>query len=158
VGRLSSSLKGSITRTCKFSKVINAPLRFVYDWCTDYREDDYKITGAKSRRLIVEKTRQRAVYITQQRGTKVGTAVNMVTLHAPNRWYLESIGDQRNETGEYRLKKLGPRRTRLDMVFRMNWKVPSAPTRAEFMKHLSESWEKYATKLVRDYKSKSQTR
>lgn len=145
-----------INRTCRFSKVINAPLRFVYDWCTDYREDDYKITGAKSRRLIIEKTKQRTVYITQQRGAKTGTAVNIVTLHPPNRWHLDSVGDQRNEIGEYHLKKLSPRSTRLDMVFKINWKIPPCPTRSEFMRHLNESWEKYATTLVKDYKSKSQ--
>ena len=146
---------GSSTRTIRFSKVINAPLRSVYDWCTDYREDDYKITGAKSRRVIIEKTRHRTVYVTQQKGAKTGTAVNLVTLHSPNRWHLESIGDQRNETGEYRLKKQGPRSAKLHMVFRINWKIPPSPTRAEFIRHLNESWEKYATALVRDYKRKS---
>jgi hypothetical protein len=27
--------------------VINAPLRFVYNWCADFREDDPKIRGLK---------------------------------------------------------------------------------------------------------------
>jgi predicted DCC family thiol-disulfide oxidoreductase YuxK len=151
-------LGGSSTITCRFSKVINAPLRFVYDWCTDYREDDYKITGAKSRRLIIEKTKRRTVYINQQRGSKIGKAVNIVTLHPPNRWHLDSIGDQRNETGEYHLKKLGSRSVRLDMVFRINWKIPPSPTRAEFLRHLNESWGKYATALETDYENKSRIR
>jgi hypothetical protein len=148
-------LRGSSVKTCCFSKVINAPLGFVYDWCTDYREDDYKITGAKARRLIVEKTKRRAVYITQQKGTKVGTAINIVTLRPPNRWHLDSIGDQRNETGEYHLRKVGPGAVRLDMVFRLNWKIPPAPTKSEFIRHLDEAWEKYAAALEEDYKNKS---
>ena len=32
----------------RVSKTINAPLRYVYDWCTDYRETDPQITGSKS--------------------------------------------------------------------------------------------------------------
>ena len=147
-------MNSAIVGTCRFSKTINAPLRFVYDWCTDYREDDYKITGAKSRRLIVEKTKSRVVYITQQKGAKAGTVVNIVTLRPPNGWHLNSIGDQRNETGRYHLRKLGPRSTKLDMVFKFKWKIGPAPTRTEFLEHLNEIWDKYAAALENDYKRK----
>jgi hypothetical protein len=138
----------------RFSKIINAPLPFVYRWCTDFREDDYKITGSKIRRLILEKSNRRAVYITTQKGSKVGTAVGIVTLHPPNRWHFDSIGDQRNVTGKYWLKKLGPRKVKLEIEFKRTWKVSPAPPRSEFTKHLEKTWGKYISALERDYRRK----
>ena len=117
--------KGHVDRF-QFSKIIDAPVRFVYDWCTDYREDDYKLTGAKTRRIILEKTSRRVVYVNYQKGSKVGLSVGIVTLSPPNRWHYDSIGDQRNVTGDYRLTKIGPSRVKLEMQFKRTWKVPHA--------------------------------
>ena len=41
--------------TYHVSKVFNAPLKFVYDWLTDYREDDNQITGSKAQFKICRK-------------------------------------------------------------------------------------------------------
>jgi hypothetical protein len=41
-------------RTYQVSKIINAPLKFVYDWCTDYREDNSNIIASKSKIRILE--------------------------------------------------------------------------------------------------------
>jgi hypothetical protein len=41
--------------TYRVSRVINAPLKFVYDWCTDFRENDNKIPGSRTR-IILQKT------------------------------------------------------------------------------------------------------
>jgi len=134
----------------RVSKIINAPLPFAYRWCTDFREDDYKIAGGKMRRLILEKTHRRAVYITRQIGSKVGTSIGIVTMHPPNRWRYDSIGDQRNVTGKYLLKKLGPGKVKLEIEFKRTWKIPPAPRRSEFMKHLNKTWDKYIAALERD--------
>ena len=137
------------------SKVINAPLRFVYDWCTDYREDDYKITGSKSRRTFLEKTRRRVIYVIRYLSSgKAKHAVNIVTLHPPKGWHLDSFGEEDNEFGEYRLTKLSPRKTRLDMVFREEWKVAKVPPKAEYLKDIIRIWDKYAAALEKDYENR----
>jgi hypothetical protein len=51
------------THTYHVSEIINAPLRFVFDWCTDFREDDNQITGSKTLRKIMQRTKRRAIYI-----------------------------------------------------------------------------------------------
>jgi hypothetical protein len=48
------------------SVVFRAPLPFVFDWCTDYTEDDPKSAGKDSpihlQRRIVERTTRRVVF------------------------------------------------------------------------------------------------
>ena len=138
--------------TYRVSKIINAPLRFVYDWCTDLREDDYKMTGSKSRRTFLEKSGRLVVYAIRypSRG-KIKHAVNIVTLRPPRGWHLDSYGEEDNEFGDYLLTKLGPRRTRLDMVFTEHWKTASVPPKAEYVKDSIRIWDKYAAALEKDY-------
>jgi hypothetical protein len=124
----------------------------VYDWCTDYREDDSKITGSKSKRMILEKTKSRVIYTIRGKSrSEVWNATNIVTLHPPRSWHLDSIGDEDNEVGDYRLTRLGLRKTRLDMVFKEIWKTTNVPTKAAYEKHIREIWDKYAAALEKDY-------
>jgi hypothetical protein len=135
------------------SKVINAPLSFVYKWCTDFREDDNRITGSKNRRKILQKTSRRVVYVTTY-FPKVGVAkvgVNLVTLRPPNSWHLDFIGEEEDEEGDYRLTRLAARKTKLDMRFSERYKVRNAPTQTEDLEHTEELWGKYAAALERDY-------
>ncbi len=145
---------GTYTKTHAFhvSKIIDAPFRFVYDWCTDYRESDPKITGSKAKRKILLKTEHRVIYTSAYRiGGKPRSAVNVVTLYPPKAWHLDFIGDEDDETGDYVLTTLGPRRTRLDMTFLEHYKIRNAPTRAQDAKHTHEVWDKYVAALERDY-------
>ena len=49
------------SQTYGLSKVIEAPLPFVYEWCTDFREDDADLTGSQSKTRILEKTKTRVI-------------------------------------------------------------------------------------------------
>jgi hypothetical protein len=147
--------KGIRTGTYRVSKIINAPLRFVYDWCTDFREDDYKMTGSKSRRTFLERSRKQVIYaIRYPSGGDTKHAVNIVTLHPPRSWHLDSFGEEDNEFGDYRLTRLGPGKTRLDMVFREEWKIAKVPPKAEYLKDINRIWDKYAAALEKDYKNR----
>ncbi len=139
--------------TFRVSKTLNAPLRFVYRWCTDYRETDPNITGSKTKRKILLKTEHRVIYTTTYiSGGKPRTAVDVVTLYPPRAWHLDFVGDEDDETGDYVLKKVGPRRTRLDMTFTEHYKIRKAPTKAQDTKHTHEVWDKYAAALEKDYR------
>ncbi|MGA2461850.1 MAG: hypothetical protein ABSF82_10550 [Candidatus Bathyarchaeia archaeon] len=140
--------------TCTYhvTKIINAPLRFVFGWCTDYREDDNKLTGSKTKRTILEKTKHRAVYVIEypdEKQIKIG--FNLVTLSAPYSWHLDYFGQDDDEIADYALVRLGPRKTRLDMVFTEKWKIRKVPEKAIFTKHISQIWDKYVAALERDY-------
>jgi len=137
------------------AKTIRAPLRFVYDWCTDYRESDPKITGSKSKRKILLKNKRRVVYVVNYRSQgKSRSAVDVVTLYPPKAWHLDFTGDEDDEIGDYVLTSLGPRKTRLDMKFKEHYKIRKAPTKAQDVKQIHEIWGKYVAALERDYSRK----
>jgi hypothetical protein len=154
MGRVRFGLRGHVGETdvVRFSRIIDAPPDFVYDWCTDYREDDNRITGSKSRRRILEKTRLRVIYTTREKGTKSLGAASIVTLHPSDSWHVDSIGDQRDTFGDYRLTKLGRGRTRLNIVFKIKRKSRAAPNKSKFLRHLDEIWNKYVETLEKDYR------
>jgi hypothetical protein len=140
------------SRTFRVSKVINAPLRFVYDWCTDFRGDDNKIWGSNVKRIILQKTRLRVIYMsTHKQGRKSVSAVRIVTLRPPNAWHLDLVGQQEDEIGDYRLTRLGPGKTRLDMRFNVRYKIAHPPTKEEDMAMTNKVWDRYVAALERDH-------
>ncbi len=84
-------------------------------------------------------------------GRRHRSAVNVVTLYPPKAWHLDFIGDEDDETGDYVLTSLGPRRTKLDMTFIEHYKIFRPPTKAQDAKHTHEVWDKYVAALERDY-------
>lgn len=145
-------VKYTKTHTLHVSKVIKAPIRFVYDWCTDYRESDTKITRSKAKRRILLKTEHRVIYLSSYKsGGKPRNAVNVVTLYPPKAWHLDFIGDDDDEVGDYVLTRLGPQRTRLDMTFEEHYKMRRAPTKVKDLKHTNDVWDKYVAALQKDY-------
>jgi hypothetical protein len=139
-------------RTYHVSKVLSAPLSFAFKWCTDYRETDPRITGSKNKRSVLEKTKERVIYTVRYKsGGKTVNAVNIVTLNPPKAWYLDSRGDEDDEVGKYRLTSLGPRKTKLDMMFVEYWKIRNYPEKSEYLRDIHRIWDKYAAALERDY-------
>jgi hypothetical protein len=133
--------------------VLNAPLFFAFKWCTDYRENDPRITGSKNKRSILEKTKERVIYTIRYRsGQRTMNAVNIVTLKPPKAWYLDSRGDEDDTIGEYHLTSLGPRKTRLEMTFVESWKIRNYPEKAEYLSDIHRIWDKYAAAFETDYK------
>jgi hypothetical protein len=140
------------TRSFHVSKIIHAPIRFVYDWCTDYRETDPQITGSKSKRKILMKTKHRVIWIVSYRSSgRRRSAVDVVTLHPPKAWHLDFIGNEADETADYTLTPLGARKTRLDITVKVHYKIPNAPSEVQDVKGLHEAWDKYAAALEKDY-------
>lgn len=141
----------------RVSKTIDAPARFVFNWCTDFREDDPALTGSKSQRKILEKTKKRAVYASVYTGSdgkdKVG--VNIVTLKPATSWHLEYFGEEDNEIGDYKIVSLGKNKTKLNMVFKETWKIEPIPSIEEQVESTSKTWDQYVAALEKDYASGS---
>src|SRR5208282_2280143 len=147
------------TNVISVSKVINAPLSFVYDWCTDDSPDDTKLTRSSARRIILNKTPRQAIYLeTFQRNGKSMCAVNIVSLRRPTRWHLDYIGQDADEIGEYRLTKQGHKKTKLDMRFKVKYKIHGAPTRSEDTKQTSIVWDKYVSALEKEFLARNRRR
>jgi hypothetical protein len=142
--------------TYRVTKTIKAPLKFVYDWCTDYRDDDNLITGSKAKFKILQKTKRRVIYLrTYERKGRTMIGVKMVTLRPPKAWHLDQVGEDEDVIGIYKLTWVGSERTRLDMTFREKYKISEVPTKEEDKKATDQMWDKYVAALERDYTSVS---
>lgn len=132
--------------TYGLSKVIEAPLPFVYEWCTDFREDDAELTGSKNKEKILEKTKSRVIMASP-------SDVSVITLMPPDAWHLDTAGSPKEqEVGDYKLTKMGPNKTRLDMVFDVKFgdgvEVPSKENAEDGS---GKFWDKLIVALMKDY-------
>ncbi|HZW56658.1 MAG TPA: hypothetical protein VFF30_10260 [Nitrososphaerales archaeon] len=137
----------------RFAKEINAPLDYVFQWCTDFSEDDPKITGSSSKRIILEKMKNRAIYVslTPTAGNSTGGRVYLVDLAPPKAWHMEAHGNGFDSVGEYRLTRISRERTRLAIAFKLRYYSLNVPTKEDRVKDSRSSWDKYVAALERDY-------
>jgi hypothetical protein len=140
----------------RHSRVLNASIKFAYDWCTDFSPEDAKIAGAKFPRIVLEKTRRRVVYASYKQGSdgKPKLAVRVVTLHPKAySWHLDYFAEEDLEMGDYKLTKLGNEKTKLSLRLDNKWKKGRGPTKSEFESSTAHTWDKYAPALERDYRN-----
>jgi len=143
-----------VNQTYKVSQKFDAPLDFVYSWCTDFRDDDPKIIGSKTVRKIIEKSPERVIWrVRYKDGKGFQEGVRAVWLHPPNAWHLDTCGDGR-EVGEYKLTRLGRSKTRLDMKFVVTYDSPKeVEEKDEWEADGKEQWKIYRKALEADFKA-----
>ncbi len=136
------------------AKTIDVPLEYAYSWLTDFRDDDTKIVGGAYPRHILRKSKSQFVWIQHyNRDGKEKEAVRIVTLNPPSSWHNESISDEKEGSFDYRLTRVGRRRTRLTIKARVTYKAMQPEVKPEMERALSADWEKYRTALEKDYSS-----
>ncbi len=142
-------------RTLRFNKLIHAPLPFVFRWCTDYRDDDDRITDSiyHYRSEIVLREPDRIVRIITVPGTdrNRSTDVEIITLRPPNRWHLEKFSFSDDESGDYSLTRQGPNLTSLEMRFRKKWKVRSPPDPKRYRALFNRVWDRYVDVIQEEF-------
>lgn len=132
------------------SKVINAPIKYVFDWATDFKEDDDRIFGGKERRAILLKTKTKSVYAQ----SKPKISVGVVALRPRDySWHLDYYSEEDMESGEYKLSKVDKKKTRVDMVFNNKRKYGKGLSKKEFENEAKFLWDNYAAALEKDFKS-----
>jgi hypothetical protein len=142
------------SKTYHISKTFNAPLDFVYAWCTDFREDDSRMTGGKTRRHFLERTKDRIIWTVayQDHGKKV-EGFRVVWLQPPDAWKLDTCGDGR-ERGDYKLKARGKNKTMLDMTFKVSYDTKEeVEPRKTWEGDSMKSWDAYGRHLEKDYRA-----
>ena len=147
-------MKRALVETYKVSKTFNAPLEFVFSWCTDFKEDDGKMIGSKTKRHFLEHTRKRIIWtVNYKEEGEVREGVRVVWLRPPDSWHLDTCGDHR-ELGDYKLTPVSKKKTRLDMVFHMVYDDPNQVIdRQQWEKESLEEWNAYSQFLEMDYKA-----
>lgn len=133
----------------------DAPLDFVYRWCTDYTPDDARYEDESYQRRILRRSREEVVYedLEETRGGWVW-ARHVVRLLPPDRWHSDSIGSHREIRLDYRLSRLPQGRTRLTLTARRRRAGIGGknPSKSQWETSVSKSWVKLGRALERDYR------
>jgi hypothetical protein len=148
-----------VNQKYKISETFNAPMDYVFAWCTDFREDDGKLIDSKNVRKILEKDDERVVWrvrIKDGKGFKEG--VRAVWLNPPSSWHLDTCGDGR-EVGDYKLTPLGKSKTRLDMKFVVTYDgKDEVEDKDEWEADGIKEWKIYKKALEDDFKARRPAR
>jgi len=144
------------THRIRVTKVLNAPARYVYDWCTDYRSDDWKVArpGTHPRFRVVKLSPRRLLRIrlTTARGPDAAVAVDLIRLTPPFRWHTDQIDEEDLETVDYSVEPLGRDRTRIVVSVVERWMVPQHLTRSGTAARVRGAWDRYAGLIESRYR------
>ena len=145
-------MQKAFAETYRITKTFNAPLGFVYKWCTDFRENDLRMVGSTTRRVMLENNRKHVVWRIVPRGAKKGIqGIRSVWLMPPNKWYLDTSGDK-HLTGYYKLTRLGNSKTKLDMKFiETNVDKRKLESPKSWEAETLAEWDAYGRCLEKDY-------
>ena len=145
------------TTTVRLSLVIHAPSRYVYDWCTDYRSDDGRLSNRRARPSfrVIRISPRRVVRIRVSRGSgrDPKIAVELVGLNPPHSWHLDQIDETDRQALDYRVSSVGRARTRLQLLVTERWVTPEFPTREALRAQVAETWAEFAAALEADYRA-----
>lgn len=139
-------------RKYRLNLTFEAPLRFVYGWCTDFREDDNRITGSSTKKHILSSSRKKVAWVLHNpmEGFEE-ERVRIVTLFQPDKWHLDGFGEGYDIEGDYELRPAGRSMTELRMVFVVNYKKKEPEPEGKYVSDLAEEWSRYKTALEADY-------
>jgi hypothetical protein len=143
------------TTTYRYRIAFNAPLPFVFRWCTDYQPSDARLEHESFRRKILERSRRKVVYEDiEEIAGGWSWRRHVVTLGPPNRWHSESIGNYRDIELDYVLRELPGGRTEMKFLGRRRPVLLGGanPTAQEFGKSMEASWHLFRKHLERDYR------
>ena len=143
------------THSGKFTKTVDAPLRYVYDWCTDFRSDDGKFSRSKTRVRVVRLSPEQLVRVRiANTGAKTPVvAVELVRLSPPNAWHKDTIDRIDLDSVDYKLTALGPKKTRVSVVIVERWMVPKFPRKAVWLQSSSRYWDELVLAIEARYRS-----
>ena len=145
------------THSIEVSTTVNAPLGYVYDWCTDYRTDDWKVSGSgrRPRFRVLRPSPRRVIRMrfSPEKSKDPAIALELIRLEPPDAWHLDQIDETDRQTIDYKLTALGPAKTRLDLHITERWVVPKHPTRKEYQERTKEVWNQFVGFLELRYRS-----
>ena len=135
-----------------------APLSFTFRWCTDYTSQDPELLRWAFQRKVVEKGPRRRVFEELEVSPSGWDWSRwVVTLHPPNKWHAEAVGNLRDWSVDYLLTPVGDQRTELWLRLRRRPRGLGRrnPGKARFERVLLTMWKGYGRALERDYRRRT---
>ena len=149
-----SSRRVFATHHGKVTKIIEAPIKYVYEWCTDFRDDDGKFSRSKNSYKVIPIGANRVVRIIARVAPveNPNVAVELVRLIPPDAWHKEQIGVTDLDAVDYKLARLGSGRTRLTISLTERWMTREHPTRSQWVSNANNFWDNLVAALEEDYR------
>jgi hypothetical protein len=143
------------SHTARISKTVEAPWRFVYDWCTDFREDDGRLSKSRPRFQVLRFGKDRVVRVrlSNPRAKSRAIAVELVRLSPPDAWHVDQIDETDLDSVDYKVSQLGPRRSHVTLEITERWMTSKHPSRAEWVRGTSAYWDGLVAALEKRYRS-----
>jgi hypothetical protein len=145
------------TTSVRVSLVIAAPSRYVYDWCTDYRSDDGRLSKARPRPSfrVIRISPRRVVRIRVARGSGRDPAltVERIRLNPPRSWHQDQIDETDEQSVDYRVTAVGRARTRFQLLSTERWLTPDFPSREALRAQITTTWTRFAEAIEADYRA-----
>jgi hypothetical protein len=143
------------TTTVRVSLVIQAPSRYVYYWCTDYRSDDGRFSSARRRpsfRVIrISPRRVVRIRVAHGSGRDPALTVERIRLNPPRSWHQDQFDETDQQSVDYRVSSVGRGRTRFQLLSTERWLTPDFPTREALRAQISRTWARFAAAIEADY-------
>jgi len=141
------------THTARITKTVGAPLKFVYDWCTDFREDDGTLSKSRPqyRVLTFGKDRVVRVRLPNPRAKNRAIALELIRLRPPDAWHVDQIDEIDLASVDYRVTSLGRHRTRVRLEITERWMSAEHPGRAEWVRNTSAYWDRLVAAMEKHY-------
>jgi hypothetical protein len=148
-----SSRRVFATHHAKVTKTIKAPIKYVYEWCTDFGSDDGKFSSSKPRHKVIHVGSDRVVRIIERVTPSESpiVVVELVRLIPPDAWHKDQIGVTDLDSVDYKLARLGPGRTRVTLSLTERWMTRKHPTQSQWVRDANEYWDDLVAALEDDY-------
>lgn len=149
-----SSRRVLASQRAQVTKTVEAPIKYVYEWCTDFRNDDRKFSSSKQRHQVIHVESDRVVRI-RVRATPIGSpsvVVELVRLNPPDAWHKDQIDETDLDAVDYKLARLGSRRTRVTLTITVRWMTREHPVRSEWVRSANKYWDNLVAALEEDYR------
>jgi hypothetical protein len=133
-----------------------APLPFVFRWCTDYSPKDASLEKENYQRRILSRSAKQVVYEDLESDDEGWIWRRYtVTLRPPDQWHAESVGNRRLIMVDYQLTELPDGRTRLHYTWRRKGLMGYTrnPPKRQAERESAEAWRNFGRALERDYRS-----
>ena len=156
-----SSRRGRTGPEYRIRVSFGVPLDFAFAWCTDYTPEDASLEGESYTRKIIERTPHRVIFEDLEDAADGWVwGRDVVTLHPPNRWHMDGVGNRRDVTADYVLSPLPDGRTRFDLRWSRRPKVPETKrlTKVEREASAMRAWKHFAVAMERDYRRSRRSR
>lgn len=142
------------THRLRVSKIVDAPSTYVYNWFTDYRDDDGQFSSRRPGYRTMRLSRDRVLRIrsTPGKGRALAIAVDVVRLLPPTRWHVDQIDETDLATVDYRVVRLGRRRSRVELAIVERWMTPEHPSREEYLRNTNSYWDRLVAALEDSYR------